>query len=64
MRGWLIGIAGVLLCWLWFDFVTPRYGDAVRSHFVVNGKVLVAWFFGWLVIIGAVLALLRLNKKR
>jgi hypothetical protein len=64
LREWLIRIAGVLLCWLWFEFITPRYGDAVRSHYEVNPLVVLAWFIGWGIILGAMFALLHLSNKR
>jgi hypothetical protein len=64
LRRWLIKIAGVLLCWLWFEIITPRYGDTVRLDYELNNRVLLAWLIGWVLILGATLALLNQTKDK
>ena len=64
LRQILILIVGLLLCVLWVDVITPRWGDAGRTGFLINYKIVVVWVVGWIVILTfTVLEMINRKKK-
>ena len=60
----LICTAGVLLCYLWFNLITPRLHSDGHNWYVLNWKVLLVCAVGWAVITAiCVFAYAKVGKK-
>ena len=60
-------VEGILLCFWWFDLITPRFGGSFGWSYGINAKVVLAWLVGWVIILGTMFCLfclLNLSKKK
>lgn len=47
----LICALGILLCFLWFDFITPKAHSGPHDDYDINSRIMAVHSVAWLIIL-------------